>query len=65
MDPRIPEDHPVRHLIGGHVEMTSRPGVDYPIRTIYQPDEPPLEVEVADLRALGEVRGMPPAIVKG
>jgi hypothetical protein len=47
------EDHPVRHVLGGHIEMTRRPGADYPIRTIYQPEEPPLEMDVADLRALG------------
>lgn len=47
------EDHPVGHMLGGHIEMTRRPGVDYPIRTTYQPEEPPLELDVADLRALG------------
>jgi hydroxyacylglutathione hydrolase len=46
------EDYPVRHVLGGHIEMTRRPGVDYPIRTIYQPEEPPLEMDVTDLRAL-------------
>ena len=46
------EDYPVRHLLGGHIEMTRRPGVDYPIRTSYQPQEPPLEMDVTDLRAL-------------
>jgi hydroxyacylglutathione hydrolase len=46
------EEYPVRHVLGGHIEMTRRPGVDYPIRTIYQPEEPPLEMDVADLRAL-------------
>jgi hypothetical protein len=46
------EGHPVTHLLGGHIEMTRRPGVDYAIRTTYQPEEPPLELSVADLRAL-------------
>ena len=46
------EEYPVHHVLGGHIEMTRRPGVDYPIRTIYQPEEPPLEMDVADLRAL-------------
>jgi len=45
-------DHPVGHLLGGHIEMTRSPGVDYVIRTTYQPEEPPLELGVADLRAL-------------
>ncbi|GII04079.1 hypothetical protein Pta02_60870 [Planobispora takensis] len=40
---------PVTHVLGCHIEMTTRPGVDYPIRTTYQPDEPPLEMTVADL----------------
>jgi glyoxylase-like metal-dependent hydrolase (beta-lactamase superfamily II) len=46
------ETYPVRHVLGGHIEMTRRPGVDYPIRTIYQPEEPTLEMDVTDLRAL-------------
>jgi glyoxylase-like metal-dependent hydrolase (beta-lactamase superfamily II) len=46
------EDHPVGHLLGAHIEMTRSPGVDYVIRTTYQPEEPPLELSVADLRAL-------------
>jgi hydroxyacylglutathione hydrolase len=45
-------DHPVVHLLGGHIEMTRTAGVDYPIRTTYQPEEPPLELSVADLAAL-------------
>jgi glyoxylase-like metal-dependent hydrolase (beta-lactamase superfamily II) len=45
-------DHPVGHLLGGHIEMTRSPGVDYVIRTTYQPEEPPLQLATADLRAL-------------
>ncbi|MFJ1702555.1 MBL fold metallo-hydrolase [Kitasatospora sp. NPDC088346] len=41
---------PVTHVLGCHIEMTTEPGVDYPIRTVYQPDEPPLEMSVAQLR---------------
>jgi len=44
------DQHPVSHVLGCHIEMTTSPGVDYPIRTIYQPDEPPLEMSVAQLR---------------
>ncbi len=44
--------HPVSHVIGCHIEMTREPGVDYPVRTTYQPDEPPLEMTVAHLRAV-------------
>ena len=35
------QGHPVHHVLGGHIEMTRRPGVDYPIRTSYQPQGPP------------------------
>jgi hydroxyacylglutathione hydrolase len=46
------ETHPVTHVIGCHIEMTRQPGVDYPVRTTYQPDEPPLEMTVAHLHAV-------------
>ncbi|MER8184154.1 MBL fold metallo-hydrolase [Kitasatospora sp. NPDC094015] len=41
---------PVTHVLGCHIEMSTAPGVDYPIRTVHQPDEPPLEMTVAQLR---------------
>ncbi len=41
---------PVTHVLGCHIEMTREPGVDYPVRTSYQPDEPPLEMTVDQLR---------------
>jgi hydroxyacylglutathione hydrolase len=44
--------NPVGHLLGGHIEMTRSPGVDDVIRTTYQPEEPPLQLATADLRAL-------------
>jgi glyoxylase-like metal-dependent hydrolase (beta-lactamase superfamily II) len=57
--------HPVTHVIGCHIEMTRQPGVDYPVRTTYQPDEPPLEMTVSHLHAiraaLDEV-GLQPAL---
>jgi glyoxylase-like metal-dependent hydrolase (beta-lactamase superfamily II) len=46
------ETHPVTHVIGCHIEMTRQAGVDYPVRTTYQPDEPPLEMTVAHLHAV-------------
>jgi glyoxylase-like metal-dependent hydrolase (beta-lactamase superfamily II) len=46
------EAHPVTHVIGCHIEMTRQPGVDYPVRTTYQPDEPPLEMTVAHLHKI-------------
>lgn len=44
------EAHPVSHVLGCHIEMTTTPGVDYPVRTTYQPEEPPLEMTVDHLR---------------
>jgi glyoxylase-like metal-dependent hydrolase (beta-lactamase superfamily II) len=41
---------PVTHVLGFHIEMTTEPYVDYPVRTTYQPDEPPLEMTVEHLR---------------
>jgi hydroxyacylglutathione hydrolase len=43
----------VTHVLGCHIEMTRRPGRDYPIGATYQPDEPPLEMTAAQL---GEIR---------
>ncbi|MFJ5548181.1 MBL fold metallo-hydrolase [Streptomyces sp. NPDC093225] len=39
----------VTHVLGCHIEMTREPGVDYPIRTVHQPDEPPLELTTGHL----------------
>jgi hydroxyacylglutathione hydrolase len=54
---------PVTHVLGCHIEMTTEPGVDYPVRTTYQPDEPPLQLTVAHLgeirRALDEIGAEP------
>ncbi|WP_067478765.1 MBL fold metallo-hydrolase [Actinomadura hibisca] len=54
---------PVTHVLGCHIEMTNRPGVDYPIRTTYQPDEPPLQLTTGHLReiraALKEIGDQP------
>lgn len=55
--------HPVTHVLGCHIEMSQQPGVDYPIFTTYQPDEPPLQMTVEQLRqirrAIDEVGGRP------
>ena len=42
----------VTHVMGCHIEMTRRPGRDYPLGALYQPDEPPLEMTVAQLVAV-------------
>jgi glyoxylase-like metal-dependent hydrolase (beta-lactamase superfamily II) len=46
----LADSHDVSHVLGCHIEMTRTPGRDYKIRTTYQPDEPPLEMTVAQLR---------------
>ncbi|WP_189133217.1 MBL fold metallo-hydrolase [Wenjunlia tyrosinilytica] len=43
---------PVTHVLGCHVEMTRQPGVDYPIRTTYQPDEPALQMTTGHLHEI-------------
>jgi glyoxylase-like metal-dependent hydrolase (beta-lactamase superfamily II) len=35
---------PVTFVMGCHIEMSSRPGHDYPIGCTFQPDEPPLQL---------------------
>ncbi|MBK3562870.1 MBL fold metallo-hydrolase [Streptomyces sp. MBT62] len=42
----------VTHVLGCHIEMTRTPGVDYPVRTTYQPDEAPLPLTTDHLREL-------------
>ncbi|AXJ08606.1 MBL fold metallo-hydrolase [Arthrobacter sp. PM3] len=44
--------HAVTHVLGCHIEMSREPGVDYPIFTTYQPDEPPLQMTVDQLRQI-------------
>ncbi|HYQ67025.1 MBL fold metallo-hydrolase [Actinophytocola sp.] len=40
---------PVTHVMGCHIEMSRRRGRDYPIGATYQPEEPPLQMTVAQL----------------
>jgi hydroxyacylglutathione hydrolase len=49
----LADSRAVTHVLGCHIEMTRRPGRDYPIGATYQPDEPPLEMTVTQL---GEIR---------
>jgi glyoxylase-like metal-dependent hydrolase (beta-lactamase superfamily II) len=46
------DTHPVSHVLGCHIEMSTTPGEDYPVRTTFQPDEPPLEMTVEQLRVV-------------
>jgi glyoxylase-like metal-dependent hydrolase (beta-lactamase superfamily II) len=45
-------DRPVTHVLGCHVEMTTRPGRDYPLGATYQPNERPLELTPDHLTAI-------------
>ena len=44
--------HPIAHILGTHIEQSRTPFVDYPIRTIHQPDEHVLELSRGDLLEL-------------
>jgi hydroxyacylglutathione hydrolase len=44
----------ITHVMGCHIEMTRRPGRDYPVGCPYQPDEPPLQMTVQQLIDLRE-----------
>ncbi|QSB13296.1 MBL fold metallo-hydrolase [Natronosporangium hydrolyticum] len=46
------EARPVTHVMGCHIEMSRMPGRDYPLGTKYQPDEPPLQMTMAQLRTV-------------
>jgi hydroxyacylglutathione hydrolase len=46
------QEHPVTHVLGCHVEMTSQPRRDYPLNARYQPDERPLPMTADQLTAV-------------
>lgn len=61
------ETHPIAHVLGAHVEMTSTPKVSYPYGTTYQPNEHVLQLAAAQvleldaaLTALGPTPPMAP-----
>jgi len=45
---------PVAHILGNHVEQTRTPFLDYPIRTVHQPNEHALELGRAHLLELDD-----------
>ena len=45
---------PVTHVLGCHIEMTRKPGRDYPLGSRYQPDERPLQMTLAQLVCVRE-----------
>jgi len=49
---RLAESRGVRQVMGCHIEMSRTPGRDYPLGTRYQPQEPPLQMSVDQLRAV-------------
>jgi hydroxyacylglutathione hydrolase len=49
---KFAESRPVTHVLGCHIEMTREPRRDYYFGCRYQPSEPPLQMTVAQLRAL-------------
>jgi hypothetical protein len=53
----------VRHILGTHIEQSSTPFVDYPVRTMYQPAEHRLDLSVDHLeelvRELARMAGKP------
>ena len=46
------EARQVTHVLGCHIEMTREPGRDYYFGCRYQPEEPPLQMTVGQLRTL-------------
>jgi hydroxyacylglutathione hydrolase len=44
--------HPVSHVLGAHIEMTSTARVNYPYQTVYQPSEHVLELAAAHVLEL-------------
>jgi glyoxylase-like metal-dependent hydrolase (beta-lactamase superfamily II) len=46
------ESRTVTHVLGCHIEMTRRPGRDFPFGATYQPNEAPLQMTVTQLTAV-------------
>jgi len=44
--------HPIAHVLGAHIEMTSTPKVNYPYGTTYQPSEHVLQLSAAHIAEL-------------
>jgi hydroxyacylglutathione hydrolase len=60
---RFTDGKPVAHILGNHIEETRTPYLDYPVGTIYQPDEHELQLSRGTLlelqSALAGMRGKP------
>jgi glyoxylase-like metal-dependent hydrolase (beta-lactamase superfamily II) len=46
--------HKISYILGNHIEMTNKSGIDYDTGTIYQPNEAPLPLKVKDLKLLND-----------
>lgn len=58
-------DRPIAHILGCHIENSRTPFVDYPVGTVYQPDEHSLELGRAHLLELdAALREMPGKITQ-
>jgi len=42
----------VSQVLGTHIEMSTKPGVDYPVRTTFQPEEHDLQMTPANILEL-------------
>jgi hypothetical protein len=57
--------HPIRALLGAHIEMTNTPGQDYPMKAATHPLEHPLPLQpsaIADLQRAVATMGSVPMI---
>jgi glyoxylase-like metal-dependent hydrolase (beta-lactamase superfamily II) len=46
------KSHEIAQVLGTHIEMSTKPGVDYPVRTTYQPEEHELALKPAHVLEL-------------
>jgi hypothetical protein len=51
---RFTADKPVSHILGNHIEQSSTPFLDYPVGTMYQPNEHELALSRGSLLELEE-----------
>lgn len=49
---KFTNNNDITYVLGNHIEMTQTEGVDYPMGTIYQPDERPLPLGIRELKEL-------------
>ncbi|WP_242204179.1 MBL fold metallo-hydrolase [Aestuariivivens insulae] len=49
---KFTNDNEISTILGNHIEMTQTPGIDYPVKTIYQPKEHQLPLNVIQLNEL-------------